>query len=285
MRQRNLPFGLWLLTACASAGPSTVHLSADGVEIAEGYLGPDVALGGREVVPQTLLIHDGHTLVTRPVEIFDGVRIQTELESRDDGVLEWGRLVSFAVGQDQVWGLRATTWKTSDTAEHQVEVLRLVDQSWVSEGDFTQREGELISVPQAEPLLFEPGTGAIRSLDGVLVQQAEAGTSWEMLFADGVVFQVQGWEDTSSGYGAAFLQQRVLGPGCEVLLAGEIVAAIATPEGMETLSQVSNVLHHERVSADCSVETLEEIYHPAQGRSGVLKAGEEGWAYWDGSEW
>ncbi len=287
MRDPNLPLGLLLLTACAGAQPVTVHLSAEGVALLEGDEEPWVELNDGLVQPNRLLIHEGQTLMTAPVLVLDGVELRGELAERDEVAAEWAGLSAYALGLDQVWGLRWTDWKNSDAVDHRVEVLRLEGQSWISEGDHVQRKGSLISRPGAAPLLFDPASGEIRTLDGALFQQGEPGDSWEMVVADGVVFQVREWEDTSVPGGAEARQQRVLGPDCEVLLAGQIAAAIATPEGLETLSVVSNVLHHERVSADCSVETLEEIYHPERGFSqyGGLRAGEEAWAYWQGSAW
>ena len=273
MRYRNLLFGLLLfLSGCTSQQKWTAHLTLDGVELFDETVEPSISFDGRTVVPTLHQHFEGQVLMTEPDAVLDGEPLLLNPPVRDGWTME---LQSLQVGQGVVWAVRQNRpgFSGSDTW---IEVLKLLDGEWESVVELPQLEGELYSRHGEPPVLYNPADQSVRTLLGQDFGERLEGYSRHLLVAGDVLFEVP-WPVGGE------TQQRMIGPDCEALLAGELAAVIATPEGLETLSLVSSFLHHELVQSDCSVEPIEEIYHPAMGFEpfGSVQAGEQAWAYWN----
>ena len=281
--KRTLPLAALLLTGCNINEAWTVHLSPEGVDIQEGTHEPRVQFQDREMLPDRHQHFEGNILMSSPDQLLNGERL--EFEFSDDG--NWERLPrSLQIGEDTVFALRYSVRGLD--FEERIQVMRYESGVWVKVADFDRYEGELYSRHGHAPVLYNPDDGSVRTLDGDDFGERLAPWAHEVLVAGDVLFEVLGWEDTREVRTAAERrQQRILGPDCEALLAGEMAAVIATPEGLETLSIVSNQLHHERVLPDCSVELIEKVYHPEQGFEARynVQAGEQAWAFWTGNQW
>lgn len=275
---KNLPLAAMLLTGCGTGQAWTVHLTPEGVEVLEGSHSPTYDYGENTLYPNALQHFEGYALMTSPRLLLDGQA--PEHAFSHDGDWE-NSLHSVQVGQGTTYALRNSIrgYKNPE----RLQVVRYEEGVWVQVADLDQASGRLYSRHGHAPVLYNPDDGLVRTLEGEYFGERTGSRPYEVLVAGDVLFETMGWVDTREVATAGERrQERIIGPECEALLAGEMAAVIATPAGLETLSIVSNFLHHERVLPDCSVETIEEIYHPQSGFDPLdsVQAGEQAWAYW-----
>ena len=275
MRKTALSLVLLVLTGCGTNDDWTFILTLDGVEQIQAY--QPAAGDMADPSSRNLLFFEGHQLSVVSYFYFDD-RVLGMPTHEIDGVY-WAYLSSIAIGEETFWIGRP---------DRDFEALQVLSfgldnegtEGWIERATFPVAGGELISRHGEEPVLYDPETGAVSTLDGDSFGAVLEENPLAVLVGGDVVFEVQRWVDTGSE--REVRQHRILGPDCEALLAGQLSNVIATPEGLETVSVVGVDLHHERVLPDCSVEFIEEIYHPKPGFSPSMgtHVGERSWAYW-----
>jgi hypothetical protein len=267
---------LLLLAACTGAQDWTAVLTPNGVELTPGWEEPEIEVEG-EMRPALgdFSFWSDHVLFSSNTYQGNNVYLDGALlpEAATDGEVDWSVLQQPCLGEDTAWGIQRSPGSLT-------RVMRFDGQSWVEEAelegayDLHPRHGE-------EPVLASVDRTFI-DLDGEWVGEHGEERSTDRLFAGGVLMEVHGWVDTAES-GPELRQQRIVGPECEALLAGELAAYIPSSEGLETLSIQGVMLHHERVLPDCQVELIEEIYHPEKGfyPGSSIQAGDHAWAYWN----
>lgn len=255
-----------LVTGCAD--PSVVVLSPDGVERIDELVYPRRDFDGPSASYFALSFFEGHQIALGGDQVFFDEQVIALPPEEDD----WYGVQSVAVGQGAAWALRP------HRSQQLAKVLRFGldeegQEGWIEQAVVGCDWCGLVPRYGQEPVVHLRYSGAVIALDGSLVGEALVSESTVLVGGD-TVFETYGMNQTYT----------VLGPDCEAHLAGELSNVISTPQGLETLSVGGNFLHHERVLPDCSVERIEDIYHPERGFDPVQSVhhGERSWAYWYG---